>query len=514
MPLSDLLGLNTTAGTQEMQDAIDTLQKIGVPNAAQLTLPELQRYVKAGVLTPQQYSAISENPQAYSQAMQAAQDNSGKTAQSAALQQLGTISQAGGSSPINQANLENNINQTNQAMQAARGGIQENAQERGVGGGGLSYINQLMNEQSNAAQAHEGAVQAGANNAQLGLQALANQGTLGGTMQGQANQSAQAQAQAAAQIAQYNSQLQSQANQYNTQTANEAQAANLTAAQSLANQNTGNANYRTEYNAQVPQTIFSDQMQKATGVAGAQTGMAKLKEDQATNQNNFTGNLIGAAGTAAGAYYGGGQGAGKMQSGALYGGSNGPPPSANTNQYKPYSNSGYAAGGEIPDDDMARAVALVKSKYGPASISVPGPEHGIDLYRGQDNRQHATHDVMANMGGEVCYAEGGEVHDHTLCMQVGGQVPGESQVPGDSETNDTIDAKLSPHEIVLPTSVTQGPNPTQDAAQFVGGIKGTPPGVTPTIGSFAEALKVLEANGLELRLTCANDYSGGQSNAL
>ncbi len=113
-------------------------------------------------------------------------------------------------------------------------------------------------------------------------------------------------------------------------------------------------------------------------------------------------------------------------------------------------------------------------------------------------------------GGE-CYAQGGEVHDHSICMKLGGTVPGTPKVAGDSTKNDTIPAKLSPHEIVLPRSVAQAPNAPAKAAQFVQGVKqngGMPPKTamgTPTMPQpkpldFASIIKQLEANGLELRL--------------
>ncbi len=441
--LEDVLGINTTAGTEEMKQALAALQAVGVPTSQELTLPELQKYVSAGVLSPQQYQAISENPQAYSDAIAQNQDNTGQTAQKAALSQLGGIVQAGGSTPIMQAQLANNLAQTNQANQAARQGVQENAQERGVSGGGQEFLGQLLGEQGNATAANLGAVNAGANNAQLALQALANQGNLASTLQGQSNQSAQAQAQAAQQIAQYNSQLQSQANQYNTMNANNAQAANLQNAQGISNANTGLANQRTQYNAGIPQQIFNDQMQKAGGIAGQYGQQANLAENQASNQNQFIGGLLGAGATAFGDYMG------APKSGALAK----PVTTQTPNNYNdnPYGN--YANGGEVG-----------------------------------------------------CYAQGGEAHDHRLCMQAGGTVPGDdSGMPmgQDDTSQDVIPANLSPHEIVLPRSVAQAPNAPDAAAQFVGQIKGQPP-----TQSFSDVIKMLEANGLELRLT------SGDSNAI
>src|ERR1035437_578776 len=96
---------DNSAGTNDSAKAIAALEAVGVPNASQLTLPELEKYVSAGVLTPQQYQAISADPNSYQQ-ITGATDQTGTSAQSKALQQLSSVAQAGGSTPINQANLE------------------------------------------------------------------------------------------------------------------------------------------------------------------------------------------------------------------------------------------------------------------------------------------------------------------------------------------------------------------------------------------------------------------------
>jgi hypothetical protein len=238
------------------------------------------------------------------------------------------------------------------------------------------------------------------------------------------------------------------ANQYNTQNANSAQAANLTNAQNIGNANTQNANMRTQYNAQVPQTVYNDQMQKAQGLAGAYGNMANLKENQAQGQNQFIGGLLGAGATLGGDYMlGQGMGAAKAASG-----------------------SPAYPGGDVTSSDYTK-------------------------------NMNANSPLNYAMGGDVqCYAVGGEVHDHEICMKAGGTVPGDAQVPGDSTQNDTVPARLSPHEIVLPRTVAQAPNAPQAAAQFVGQIKGQQPQAMGNGKSFAEVLQMLEANGLELRL--------------
>lgn len=442
--LTSLLGIDSTAGNSQLQQALQAIQGVQTPTAGQLTLPQLQQYVQQGIITPAQYQAVLEDPQTYSKIIQATQDNSGTTAQKAALQQLGGIVNAGGSTDINKANLLNNINSTNQAMQASRQGIMENAQERGVSGGGLDFISQLQNEQGNAANANSNAVNSAASNAQLALNAIAQQGQIGGQLQSQSNQSSQAQAAAAQQIAQYNSQLQNTAAQYNTTNANAAQAANLAEKQSVADQNTGNANMRTSYNASVPQTVYQDQVQKANDMANAYTGQGNLAQQQAANNAALTGGLIGTAAK-------------------LYGG---------------YSAGTTGGSGSTTGMDTSSA------------------NYQTNAAANNPNKQD-TSSFYAHGGTVQCYAQGGEVHDHTLCMKAGGHVPGKAPVPGDSYQNDTVDAKLSPGEVVLPRSVTQSPNAPQKAAQFMGKQPGS---MTPTVGSFAEALKAMEEQGLELRL--------------
>jgi hypothetical protein len=53
----------------------------------------------------------------------------------------------------------------------------------------------------------------------------------------------------------------------------------------------------------------------------------------------------------------------------------------------------------------------------------------------------------------------------------GAEVPGKAKYRGDTRSNDTVPAMLSPGEIVLPRSVAQSPNAPDKAKQFVEAIK-------------------------------------------
>lgn len=71
-------------------------------------------------------------------------------------------------------------------------------------------------------------------------------------------------------------------------------------------------------------------------------------------------------------------------------------------------------------------------------------------------------------------------------FQQGGTVPGQPQVNGDSAKNDTVPAMLSPGEIVLPRSVTQGGNVEAKAVEFLRHLRGAKRGY----GSVVEARKL------------------------
>lgn len=57
--------------------------------------------------------------------------------------------------------------------------------------------------------------------------------------------------------------------------------------------------------------------------------------------------------------------------------------------------------------------------------------------------------------------------DSAIMASSGALVPGHAMSPGDSPRNDTVSAKLSPGEIVLPRSVTQGDDAPEAARRFV-----------------------------------------------
>ncbi len=65
------------------------------------------------------------------------------------------------------------------------------------------------------------------------------------------------------------------------------------------------------------------------------------------------------------------------------------------------------------------------------------------------------------------YANGGAVSNLGQRMKAGGSVPGDAKVAGDNLKNDTVSAKLSPGEIVIPRSIVNSPGAPEKAAEFV-----------------------------------------------
>jgi hypothetical protein len=63
--------------------------------------------------------------------------------------------------------------------------------------------------------------------------------------------------------------------------------------------------------------------------------------------------------------------------------------------------------------------------------------------------------------GAIAASDGAEIPEQTVPatnFKAGGIVPGQARVAGDSPKNDTVPARLSPGEVVLPRSVTQHPS--------------------------------------------------------
>lgn len=125
----------------------------------------------------------------------------------------------------------------------------------------------------------------------------------------------------------------------------------------------------------------------------------------------------------------------------------------NENQYSQYQ---AQLPQEVFGDEMQKAAAEAGVSTNQASLDTQQGGQLAGLYGN-----------LIGAGGEVAAAgmskppvfqtayEGGEIHDYLN----GGMVDGKASVPGNSPKNDTVQAMLSPGEIVLPRTVAQHPSP-------------------------------------------------------
>lgn len=118
---------------------------------------------------------------------------------------------------------------------------------------------------------------------------------------------------------------------------------------------------------------------------------------------------------------------------------------------------------------MGAMDAPVSTPAGPSALSKFGSAFGQGFAGGS--------------GFKSLFAKGGNIPEHlhhiakiyhpefasggSIDFRSGGPVPGQAQVKGDSEDNDTVPAMVSPGEVVLPRSVTQSGNAPDKAAEFV-----------------------------------------------
>jgi hypothetical protein len=111
----------------------------------------------------------------------------------------------------------------------------------------------------------------------------------------------------------------------------------------------------------------------------------------------------------------------------------------------------------------AGADALQK---GVASMSTPSQTKPND--QSQMNASASVGSTPTNPNAAVndwaSLSGGGNVGNK---LKTGGNVPGTPKHPGNDYKNDTVSAKLSPGEVVIPNSVMQSGDPIRGAAQFV-----------------------------------------------
>lgn len=289
-----LLDFFTGGKSGEASDALARAERyfsdVKLPSLSELTLPELQKYVEAGVMTPAEAESYLQENNAF------ADENipqTGTAAQVTALNKLSEVADAGAEgTPMQQAAMENAIQRMNTSVGGQRGAIEQMMAAKGTP---AALIQAAMANQSvgqDAQQAHMDAVNANAAMYQNALNAMAQGGQLGGQLQGQQNQQANTVAAAANAMQQFNAQNQQQTAQFNAGNQQMSNAMNTANRQQISNNNTGLSNARTEYNAKLPQQMFGNAMSKAQGQAGAATNIGSLYNQQGQQNAGIMSGLI------------------------------------------------------------------------------------------------------------------------------------------------------------------------------------------------------------------------------
>lgn len=448
---SSLFGSSGSDKADQMrQKAIDAFNSIKTPELSQLQV-QLQNYVNAGQLTPEQAEATLVKSNAFNDV---ATDPSYVGAQKQALQQLQNISSSGGLTAVDKAQLQDINDNENQQRQSQDAAILSNAKERGVGGSGIETVNRLLSQQKASDVAARQGTDVAAQAQTRALQALQAAGQLGGQIESQqyGEQAQKAGAQNA--IDQFNAQTSNATNLYNTQTANQAQAANLANKQNINNANTGTANQQTTQNAAAYQQLYNDALAKAQGVAGTYNGWASAADKDADQEQagnlSLTSGLLKAGSQALGTAFAGPAGGAAASSAA---------PSVSNDGFsetdtKPYNQvPGYFHGGEVPNENKAidetPDLEVAYNNFikqfcygGTVKMSDGGSVH-VKAGKMNENKSMTKPELDAPQPKDI--------NNLNLPQDFvgGGPVPGVAPVKGNNSMNDIVPAKLSPDEFVV-----------------------------------------------------------------
>jgi len=146
---------------------------------------------------------------------------------------------------------------------------------------------------------------------------------------------------------------------------------------------------------------------------------------------------------------------------------------------------------QVMAPQQAAQLALEKSGQ---QVGVTEAQAGQATAAGQQNAG-LIGGAIGTIGNVIAAAKGGEIPDTIIpptAFLRGGQVPGQPQVAGDSPANDTVPARLSPGEFVVPKTAMQRPEIRDFLAKNVPTPR--PPSAHPSdVASLLKALSMLRA---------------------
>lgn len=295
---SFLRGGRDKQAEEALNKAMAAFGNIKSPTQQELSLPELQMYVQAGIMTPGQAEAYLQESDAF-QSQNISQ--TGSQAMIEALNSLSGIADAGPmGTPMQQAQSAQTIQEMNNAVQGQRGAIEQQMAAKGTPTAMIQAALQNQYAGQDAQQAYHNSLDQQAAAYQSAISALAQKGSVGQALQGQQNTQANTVAQAQNAMQQFNAANQQNASALNAQLKSQASQVNTQNAQDVSNQNTGTKNQRTAYNTAQRQQVFDNDIRKASGMAGVGEKQADNYQKMGDQSYDFANKLIGAGATMAG----------------------------------------------------------------------------------------------------------------------------------------------------------------------------------------------------------------------
>lgn len=366
MNLADLFsGGQDSAATDVLQGQLSKLNALPTPSASQLTLPQLQQFVVAGIMTPEEANSYLVNNNAYDTLTA---DNTGLDTELSTIGELQNMVNSGGLDAEEAANIQQILNTMSTTESGNNAAIVADNARRGVGNSGLTMAARLAENQNDATNANTNALGVAAQGEAAKLAELNALGTQGANVQGQEYTAGANKASAANAIAQFNAQEKQQEENLNVNAANAAKAANLSNAQDVSNKNTVTAQTQEESIPAAQQQAFQDALQKATAGTTAASTLAQQEEQTGQQNAGILGGLLGTAGTIGAAELAGNPYAALATTLA----SSNATPNTNTNTSSVGGVSTAATGGEIVPGGVRRPMNMKSGGPVPGEPVVPG----------------------------------------------------------------------------------------------------------------------------------------------
>jgi hypothetical protein len=224
-----------------------------------INTPNLSQYA----YSPEEYSLAGDYDPEMAQASTISEDPKIRSAQLSALNKMSGLADTG-LSEVDELGYAKAKQMGAQQSRAGREAAIQDANARGVGGSGLEFALREIANQEGATRAQNAGLDQAADSARQ--RALYTQ-AYGNALSGVRGEDLQANS--------ANADILNRFNMANTQTANQAQQANLQARQTVNNANVDQRNAGKQQQLTIAQQNYENQLKKAQGLSGANTGIAQ-----------------------------------------------------------------------------------------------------------------------------------------------------------------------------------------------------------------------------------------------